>query len=466
MNSADPENPGDAGGTAHRIVVFTTVALALFMSTLDQTIVATALDSIRTAFDTSLTLTAWTITVYGLGLLAMLPLAGKLADGFGRRRVFRWSVVVFTIGSLGCGLADSISTLLIFRFVQAIGGAGFTPSATGIIVEHFGRARDRAIGLFGVIFPVGATLGPVLGGLLITAGSWRAIFYVNVPIGILILALTWLVVPEDTRRTSTARFSLDWLGLAALLVTVTSVMVAVSLLDDTSSIFRFPIAGGLALVGAGSLTALLIHIRRSADPLIRPQLLYGRGFGAVNALNLTQGGMLAGLVTLIPHYAVDRYSLSVFESGMLLAGQGIAVIVAGATGAILLRRLGYRMPMLGGYGIAVVGFVLLAVPAPSGSGYGWLFWAAAVIGFGKGFADPAARNAALQIVPQHASAVAAVRTMSRQIGIITSVSIASVYIAGADDSATAHAIAFVAGAVVLTVAMVAVRWVPEHRGAW
>ncbi|HWK60300.1 MAG TPA: MFS transporter, partial [Eoetvoesiella sp.] len=145
-----------AGAPVRRKPVFAVIAMALLMMSIDSTIVATALHAIQQGLQASINLTSWTITAYSFGFVLMLPISGKLAERFGRRRVFMGSTLAFTLASLGCGMADNIYLLIILRAVQAAGGAGFTPTATGIIVDHFGAARDRYVSLFGSIFPVGA----------------------------------------------------------------------------------------------------------------------------------------------------------------------------------------------------------------------------------------------------------------------------------------------------------------------
>ncbi|MGB8181360.1 MAG: MFS transporter, partial [Stellaceae bacterium] len=166
----------------HRGVVFTIVALALLMMSIDSTIVATALHALRLGLHTSIDWAGWTITAYALGFVVVLPISGKLSEQYGCRRVFVGSTVIFTIASLCCGLADNIYVLVALRGLQAAGGAGFTPSATEIIVDYFGNIRDRAVSLFGSIFSIGAMIGPIFGGLFVTYWTWRGVFLVNVPI--------------------------------------------------------------------------------------------------------------------------------------------------------------------------------------------------------------------------------------------------------------------------------------------
>src|SRR6185437_3771717 len=129
-------------------------------------------------------------------ILAM-PLAGKLSDQFGRKRVFLVAVALFTISSLACGLSTNIYMLVVLRFVQALGGGAFLPSASGIVSDAFGRNRDRALGMFTSIFPIGGIVGPVFGGVITQDWTWRAIFFINIPVGVVLVALGLRFLPAN-----------------------------------------------------------------------------------------------------------------------------------------------------------------------------------------------------------------------------------------------------------------------------
>src|SRR6185312_16578959 len=207
---------GNSEPQIRRGLVFTTIALALLMMSVDSTIVATALGVLKRELSTSINWVGWTITAYSFGFMLMLPMSGKLSDRYGRRRVFLGSLVTFTAASLCCGLASNIRLLIVLRALQGAGGAGFTPSATGIVVDYFGRARDRAVSLFGSIFPVGAMIGPIFGGLFVSYWSWRGIFFVNVPIGVAVMALCLRYVPRDVPRITRRDQRMDGRGMALL----------------------------------------------------------------------------------------------------------------------------------------------------------------------------------------------------------------------------------------------------------
>jgi MFS family permease len=469
QSSAAGESPGarGPGRPVHRGLVFAIVALALLMMSIDTTIVATALDDMRTALRTSIGLAGWTITAYSLGFVVMLPVSGRLSELYGSRTVFVGSVVAFTIASLCCGMVDNIYLLIALRAVQAAGGAGFTPSATRIIVDNFGSARDRAVGLFGSIFSVGAMIGPVFGGLFVTYGSWRGIFLVNVPIGLAVAALALRYVPPDRPRPAGARPKLDAKGIALLGCGVLFGMFAVSYLGEAAGDVHWPLFAVVLAVAVLALWMFFRHINRSANPFIAPHLIVGPGFGAVNALNLVYGGTASAVIALVPLYAINRYGLSALDSSALLVAQGAAAIVFSVVGAFSLRRTGYRRPLLLGSIVMAAGMLLLAFSPVAGfTPFVWLAAATFLIGVGRGINNPAGRNAGLQLAPKSASTIAALRTMGMQIGTIGTVTIDTAILAGSHDPGHVQALLFALQAALVLATLPLVRRVPDHSGSW
>lgn len=445
------------------------MATALLMSTLDGTIVATALHSLQHGLDTSVTLAGWTITAYSLGMVLMLPLSSKLTDRLGPRRVFLVSMGLFSVASLLCGLAGSIYMLVALRFIQALGGAGFTPSATRIVVEHFGPSRDKAVGLFGTLFTTGAMIGPVLGGLIVSSWSWRGVFLVNVPLGLALIPLGLHFIPRDGQGIVgevPARAAFDLPGVAFVGMGLAAAMVGLSLLGDDPS-GRVGLIVVCAVVSVAGLWAFAHHITRVDEPLIAPRLIWGRGFASVNTINVLYAGGGTGLMALVPLYATTRYGIGVFGSGTLLAAEGIASVLLATFGAFALRRTGYRGPLYVTALFVVLGMVGLAVPPQGMSPYAWLAICAALVGIGLGIASPASRNAGLQLVPDQAAPIAAVRSTGLQVGGIAAVSVATAVISGAVDPAIAQAWVFVCfAALTLLIGVPTVRRIPEHRGSW
>ncbi len=458
---------GDPARPVRRVPVFATVAMALLMMSVDSTIVATALDALQHGLDTSINWAAWTITAYSLGFVLMLPISGKLSERYGRRRVFLGSVVAFTAASLCCGLADDIYLLIALRAVQAAGGAGFTPSATGIIVDHFGDERDRAVSLFGSIFPIGAMIGPIFGGLFVTYWSWRGVFFVNVPIGLAIIALALRYIPRDGPRQRKSGGGMDAAGMAMLGAGLLAGMLAASYLGEGSTRAWSPAFLVPAATSVAAIWAFWNHINRRADPFIAPRLISGPGFGSVNLLNAGYGGVANGVVTLIPLYAANRYGIDALGAGTLLIAQGVAAIVLSLAAAMALRRTGHRPPLYAGGTAIAVGLLLLAVdPAPGITPYAWLAGAAFLVGAGRGTINPASRNAGLQLAPEHSSTLAALRTASLQIGSITTVSIVTAILASSRDPGGMQGWVYAAVALLLLLALPLITRVPEHRGSW
>lgn len=450
-----------------RGLVFFIVACALMMMAIDGTIIATALDALTAGLNTSVGWAGWTITVYSFGFILMLPVSGKLTEYFGNRKVFMGSVIVFTVASLFCGLAHDIQTLIILRALQAAGGAGFMPAATGIIVQHFGDTRDRTVGLFGSIFPIGAMIGPIFGGLFVAYWSWRGIFLINVPIGLLVAILVYKYVPHDRPRSIKGNTMLDMKGLAFLGCGLLCVMFAVTHLSEPgihplSLSFLLPLVIGTTLVWL-----LFRHIRRVKSPVVNPRLIYRRNFGVINLVNLVYGGSSTGLLVLVPLYAINRYDLSAVDAGTLLIAQGGAAIVFSSLTVLGLRSTGYRLPMYFGALFIIISFGLLAIDPWGGmSPYAWLALVTFMFGVGSGILNPSSRNAGLQLAPQQAASIAALRSMCMETGRIATVSIATAIIASVEDPSYAQSWIYAVAAVLLIFCLPLISGVPEHYGSW
>jgi MFS family permease len=320
------QNPIVAGGQhPRRWVIFSVVSVALLMSSIDQTIVATALPVLHTDLHAPINWAAWTITVYSLGRVLVLPLAGRISDQYGRSAIFLASVALFTAASLACGLVSDIYLLVALRAVQAIGGAAFMPSATGIVVDHFGTGRDRAIGLFTSIIPIGAIIGPLLGGLFVSYWSWRGIFLVNVPIGVGLLAAGRRYIPR-TRRDAREPTRLDVTGLILLGCGLLAGMFGFAYLGTAGTSIANPAFVAPMAAAAVAIAAFIRHSRRSPDPFIPMQLLHGKGFGTINLINFLFGASALGFGALVPLYATNRYGISSLASGTLLTARAIGMI--------------------------------------------------------------------------------------------------------------------------------------------
>ena len=443
-----------------RYLVLGIVSVALLMASVDQTIVATALTALQHDLHAPVNWSSWTITVYALGQILVMPLAGRFSDQYGRRTVFLSAVALFTGASLACGLAGNIYVLVALRAVQAIGGGAFMPSATGIVSDFFGRDRDRAVGLFTSIFPIGGLLGPVLGGVFVTYWSWRGIFLVNVPLGVGLLVVGALLLPRSRRSVG---HTPDFVGIGLLLLGLLAAMLATSLLASAHAV---PVVVGY-IVAVAALGAFVRHSARDPDAVIPMRLLRGHGFGVVHLVNFMSGATTLGFGALIPLYAHDRYSLSALSSGTLLTARAVGVIAVAGVTTFALRRVGYRLPMAVGFALMAIGLVLTALRPPVGlPPYVWLAISSAVTGIGMGTSIPAANNAVLHLAPDSAAAISGVRGMFRQAGGITGISIVTVITAQSANPGAVQADAFLVFAMVLLALIPLVSRVPDHKGSW
>jgi len=469
-----PARPGGAPSAAgaeaarpeslpRRRLIFFICAIALFMASVDSTIVATALPRIGSALHARINWLGWTITIYSLGQIIMLPLAGRISDQFGRKRLFLICAACFTAASVACGFSTSIYMLIPLRLVQSLGGGGFLPSASGIVADHFGQERDRALGMFSSIFPIGGVAGPIFGGVIAQYWDWRGIFFVNLPIGIVLIVLIARFVPT-AKRHDTGR--LDVAGIALLACTIVAGMLSITTLGEVSA----SVASLTVLLPAAAALALgfvfVRHIRRSDAPIIPLVLLKGKGFAVMNVVNVLFGGAGFGFGVLIPLYAENRYHIAISSAGTVLSAQAVGMTIFAAAASMLLRRTGYRRPMAIGFTIVALSLVMLSI-APRGlSPYWWLGLFSMFTGVGLGCVAPAANNATLKLAPDRVAAISGLRATFRQTGSILCVSIVTAVLARSRDPGLAQAHAFWMLALLLLVATALTAAVPDHRGSW
>jgi EmrB/QacA subfamily drug resistance transporter len=436
--------------------------MALFMSSIDQTIVATALPALEKELHAGINWSSWTISIYALGQVIAMPMAGKISDSYGRKKVFMISAAVFTVSSLCCGFATNIAFLLVMRLIQALGGGAFMPSATGIVSDQFGAQRDRAVGMFASIFPIGGIVGPVVGGLFVSYWSWRGIFLVNVPIGIGLLILSARFIPSAPTRPSSR---IDIAGIALLAGMIAAGMFGITYLGS-GSVAPYDPVFLLSVTAAGGLGfAFVRHSRTDPAPFVPYRLLRGRGFGVMNVINYLYGAAALGFAALVPLYAENRYGMAPLGAGTLLTARAVGMIAVAGLATLALRRTGYRLPMIVGFLTLACGLVMVAVPAPF-SPYAWLSVGAAVSGLGMGMSVPAANNASMQLAPEQIAAIAGLRGMFRQSGSITAVSVTTAVIARSPHPGVTQSWVLVVFAAILVLILLLVRLVPEHRGGW
>ncbi|MFT4088045.1 MAG: MFS transporter [Gordonia sp. (in: high G+C Gram-positive bacteria)] len=380
-------------------------SLSLFISTMDATIVNVALPTIRVEMDAPVAHLQWIVDVYTLTLASLLMLSGAMADRFGRRRVFRIGLVTFAVGSLLCSLAPSVSVLIAARFVQAVGGSMLNPVAMSIITAVFtGRQeRARAIGVWGSVVGVSTAVGPLTGGLLIDALGWRSVFWVNLPICGVALALTYLVVPES--KASRAR-QFDPIGQVLAIAVLSTLVFA--LIEQRPLVL---VATGLAFV------AFVWHERRHFAPFI--DLRFFRSF-PFSAATLTAVFAFAGFGAFLFSQSIYLQTvrhLSAVQTGLVYLPMALAVLIVSPLSGRLVGRHGARPSMVSAGIVMAVASVLLALVTDQ-TPIALVAGAMAIFGIGFGLVNAPITNSAVSGMPvDRAGAAAAVATTSRQIGI-------------------------------------------------
>src|SRR5665213_701656 len=447
-----------------RWFIFGIVATAMMMGSLDQTVVATALPTLHKVLHSPINWVGWTVTTYQLGQVIAMPVAGRISDQFGRKRVFVTCVALFAVSSLMCGLADNIQMLIVFRGIQALGAGAFMPSATGIVADHFGRDRDRGIGLFTGIVPIGSLLGPVVGGVIIYYWEWRGVFLINLPIAAVVFVLAIVVIPKSKPKEVVRA---DLLGIAMLVATILPLMFAITMLGNGNTTLLSPVVlvPGLVAIGVG-----YVFIRRSLRieaPIIPLPLLRTRAFATMNFISFMYGGCVLGFGALVPLYAEDRYHFASIQAGTLLTARGVGALCLAATSTYLLRRTGYRLPMVVGFSLAAFGMLMLGFGAHDVTPYVWLAFAAAIPLPSPMIAAPATNNATLSFAPGEVASIAGLRGMFRQIGAIVAISVTTAIVARSHHPGIQLGHSFMAFAVIVFFVVIPLVFtVPNRRGTW
>ena len=415
-----------------RYLVLAICCLSLLIVGMDATIVNVALPSLRVDLHASVSGLQWIVDSYTLVLASLLVLSGSTADRLGRRRTFQTGLVLFTGGSLLCSLAPSLGWLIAFRMVQAIGGSMLNPVAMSIITNVFTepRERARAIGLWSGVIGLSFGLGPVVGGLLVQTIGWRAIFWINVPIGVLAFVLAALFVPES--KAPYARRP-DPVGQALVIVVLGTV---------TYSIIEAPRAGWVSLqietlliLAVLALVAFLRYESRRNEPLIELKFFRSAPFSGATLVAVGVFSAFSAFLFLVTLYLQDIRHLSALDAGlMLLPMAAVQVIVAPQSGRLVAAR-GPRLPLLiAGIGLAV-GAGLLNGTGPTTS-YAVILAGFVIFAFGFALANAPITNTAVSGMPRdQAGVAAAIASTSRQIGATLGVAVVgSILAAGSTGS--------------------------------
>src|SRR4030043_713874 len=387
-----------------RYLIFVTAALSLLMTSINTTVVAVAFPSFIKDLGTNVIWAGWTISIYLIAVTSVMPLMGKLSDGFGRKKVFLISLFLFTASSFACGLAPNIYSLVAFRFLQGVGGASFLPTAAGIVSDQFPEHRERAIGLFTSIFPIGGIVGPNLGGWIVSRYSWRYIFYINLPIGMGLIALI-IILLKDSKILS--RPHIDFVGASFFFGAILFLMFGLNLIAENFSILSLLLTIIFLAVSFSFLYLFFRQERKDSNPILDTALLSSKPFLAANLYNMIVGAGVLGIFAFIPLYGTSVHKLSTLVSGMILTPRSLGIIPASAVTSFLLKRWGYRWPMVLGMTLISLATLLLSLRPQLWKMMGIDLGIAEILAFlimlsgiGMGIALPASNNACIELMPE------------------------------------------------------------------
>jgi EmrB/QacA subfamily drug resistance transporter len=412
------------------------------IAALDATVVNIALPTIGRDFHTGIAALQWVMTSYILALAAFLLIGGSLGDRFGRRRVYLIGIVWFALASAACGFAPTADFLIITRVLQGIGGALLTPGSLAILEASFAPAdRARAIGAWSGLGGVAIAAGPLIGGYLIAAASWRWIFFINIPIAAVVVALGAQHIPESRDPAATER--LDYAGALAAMVFLSGITFA--FIEAPTLGWTSPAVLTMMFLGVAGLVAFLVREQRAAAPILPLSIFRERQFAAASAVTFIVYGALTGATFLLPVVLQVVSGYSPLASGLALLPLTVIMLALSARSGQLAAKIGPRLqltvgPLVVGAGLAMLTF------STSGSSYVVNVLPAVVV-FGVGIAitvAPLTATAMSSAPAQHAGIASAVNNDLSRFGGLLAVAILPA-LAGITGQAYLHPAALAAG---------------------
>lgn len=401
--------------------VLIAIGTGSLMSALDGSVVNMILPVLRIAFKSDVAGIEWVVTIYLLVLSGLLLTFGRLGDLRGHKSVYMWGFGIFIISSVLCGTAWSSTALVVFRGLQAIGGAMLASNSPAIITGNFpAEQRGRAFGLVSTMTYLGLTIGPSLGGWLTQAFGWRTVFYINVPVGTLALVLSYIFIPKDSPVEGGQRFDLP--GAAAFLAGLTALMLGLNKGADWG--WTSPAVLGLLSTALILLGVFILIESRTPAPMLDLSLFRVPLFSTSTACAVLNYICVYSLIFLMPFYLIQGRGLNPAEAGMLLTAQPVLMAITAPISGLFSDRFGSRVPGMLGMGVLAGGLFLLSSIGP-GTALWLVALCLAVVGAGTGTFISPNTSALMGAAPRSRQGIASgVQATARNFGMVLGVGLA------------------------------------------